>query len=130
MTAVQTVQAKKRFLASFRKIGVISKAARAAKVGRQTHYDWLESDLKYARDFNDATEDAADALEAELVRRALDTEKLDTTALIVGLKMRGRFVERREFSGPGGGPMQRQIMTDEDRDIATRIASRRLAALN
>ena len=117
---------KAAFLKAFQEVGVVSYAARAAKIGRRTHYDWLESDPEYARKVEDAKDEAADALEVELFRRALDTKKLDTTALIVGLKITGRFVERREFSGPGGGPMQIQAMTPEDRLIAARIVNRQL----
>ena len=102
---VHTVQAQKRFLDNFRQSGVVLRAAIAAGVGRQTHYDWLDKDPNYAREFEDAKQDAADLLEEELYRRALDRTKLDTTALIVGLKMTGRFKDRYEHSGPGGGPV-------------------------
>jgi transposase-like protein len=64
--------AKKRaFLEAFADTGNVSAAARAADVGRRTHYDWLKKDKDYKAAFEAAVEDAADALELEARARAL-----------------------------------------------------------
>jgi hypothetical protein len=67
----KTLQHKKRsFLAAYAVCGNLSEAARASRVTRQAHYDWLEHDPSYAKAFVGASEEAADALEAEARRRA------------------------------------------------------------
>ena len=109
---------------AFRNSGISSVGARAAGINRRRHYEWLENDPGYAKDYAEAVEDAADALEAAAVQRATRETNPSDTMLIVLLKMRGRFVERREFSGPGGGPMQIQALTPEDRPIAALTVTR------
>ena len=127
MASHKIAQSKKSmFIEAFRKSGIISAGARAAGVNRRRHYEWLENDSAYAIDYKEAVEDATDVLEAAAVERATREKNPSDTMLIVLLKMRGRFVERREFSGPGGGPMQIQAMTPEDRLIAARIVNRQL----
>lgn len=63
---------KKAFLAAFRENGNVRLACLAADVGRSTHYRWLDSDMAYREAFDLAKEDAADILEAEAKRRAVD----------------------------------------------------------
>lgn len=65
-------QHKKRvMIESFRQTGNVLLSAHATGIARRTHYRWLEADDKYKRDFNEATEDACDLLEAEATRRAI-----------------------------------------------------------
>ena len=52
--------------------GNVTRAAKAAEVGRRTHYLWLESDPEYVAAVQDAMERAADKLEEEAVRRAVE----------------------------------------------------------
>ncbi len=40
-------------------------------MGRATHYEWMEKNPAYRRAFEEAQEDAADTLEAEVYRRAV-----------------------------------------------------------
>lgn len=56
------------FLKAYAQSGIIGEAARLAKIGRRTHYHWL-ADPEYQVLFNEATEAAADRLEAELIDR-------------------------------------------------------------
>jgi hypothetical protein len=66
-------QPKKRaFLVAFSKCGTVGKAARAAKIDRTNHPLWMHKDAKYAAAFAVATEEAADVLEEEARRRAVD----------------------------------------------------------
>ena len=46
--------------------------SKAAGVGRNTHYDWLKADDDYSAAIDDAKEEAADHLELEARRRAMD----------------------------------------------------------
>ena len=102
---------KRLFLEKFAQCGIIAPCAKAAGIARRTHYDWLTNDPEYREAFAAAQLDADDALEAEARRRACDTEKPSDTLLIVMLKMRGRFVEKREHTGAEGGPIQVEDMT-------------------
>lgn len=61
---------REAFLKAFAVIGTVSAAAEAAGVDRSTHYEWL-NDPEYAADFEQAAQAAADLLEREAVRRAV-----------------------------------------------------------
>lgn len=129
--ATISFSAKKRaFLAALATTGNISRAAAAAGVHRMTHYDWLEQDAdgSYAAAVAAAEAEAADLLEAEARRRALEgwdeavywrgrevgaTRKYSDTLLIFLLKG-ARPEKYRENSGgssiainnASGGPLQ------------------------
>ncbi len=67
---------KPRFIEALRQTGVVTRAARAAGVGRTTAYDHYKTDPDFARAWDDALEDACDEMEAEARRRAVEgTEK-------------------------------------------------------
>lgn len=61
---------KAAFLAAFAKCGNVSGAARAAKIDRTMHYDWLSDDPDYSKAFADAKAEACDWLEEEARTRA------------------------------------------------------------
>lgn len=63
---------KGAFLAAFRETGNVRLACEAAEVGRSSHYRWLDEDPEYREGFGLAKEDAADILEAEAKRRAVE----------------------------------------------------------
>lgn len=72
-TRHKSAQGKKRaFLASFEELGNVTLAALASGVPRRTHYNWLRDDPDYLEAFHEAQDDAADRLEAEARRRAVD----------------------------------------------------------
>ncbi len=52
--------------------GRICRAARAARINRTMHYRWMKADANYKELFREAELQAADVLEAEAKRRALD----------------------------------------------------------
>lgn len=63
------------FLSHFAVLGVITEAAVAAGVDRERHYEWLADPEKYPNyreAYENAREKAADRLEAEATRRAVD----------------------------------------------------------
>jgi len=61
-----------QFLANFALTGNVQEAAQAAGIGRRTHYDWLKSDPAYEQAYQVASEDAADRMEREAYRRAVE----------------------------------------------------------
>jgi hypothetical protein len=63
---------QRALLAAFRKTGNVRLACEAAKVGRSSHYRWLNRDPAYREAFAVAKEEVADLLEAEAHRRAVE----------------------------------------------------------
>lgn len=63
---------KAAMLAAYAECGVVSRAAKAADVGRTTHYEWLLNDENYAAAFEEAHKYAIEAMEAEARRRAIE----------------------------------------------------------
>ena len=59
-------------LAAFRETGNVRLTCKAAGVGRSSHYRWLEKDPEYRAAFDLAKLQAADVLEAEAHRRAVE----------------------------------------------------------
>ena len=69
---------QRAFLAVYGEMGVIKRACKVAGVARSSHYEWMETNPEYRRAFEDAQEDAADNLEAEVYRRAVKGVKKPT----------------------------------------------------
>ncbi len=63
---------KTAFLAAVKVTGNISKAAEMAKIDRTSHYRWMRGDEQYEAAFEEAIDEAADWLEDEARRRAVD----------------------------------------------------------
>ena len=62
---------KGAFLAAYARCGNVSRATKLAKIGRQSVYNWLDSDPEFKKGFQDANVQACDALELEARRRAV-----------------------------------------------------------
>lgn len=140
--ASKGIQAKARekernqnaFLAALADTGNISRSAIAAGIKRGLHYKWLEEDEEgtYLARVNEALDTAADELEAEARRRAIEglrRYKFDRAGqplqhpetnepyyeleysdpllifLLKGAKP-STYRERHEVTGAGGGPVQ------------------------
>jgi hypothetical protein len=123
-------QAKRdAFLAAFAQTGVVLTAAELAGIGRRTHYNWLDEDPEYEARFRDAEEAAADLLEKEARRRAIDgtlkpvyqggilvghiQEYSDTllTFLLSG-RRKTVFSKRSEITGADGEPLIPQDLSE------------------
>jgi hypothetical protein len=63
---------QKAFLAALCETGNITRAAEAAGVARRQHYNWLDNDSTYLKRFEECIDQAADNLEAEARRRAVE----------------------------------------------------------
>jgi hypothetical protein len=68
--ATKTVDWRPAFLKSMKKLGNVTRACTAAKIGRSTAYDMYESNADFAKDWDEALEEATDLLELEARRRA------------------------------------------------------------
>ena len=125
---------QKAFLAAYSQCGMVYMAARAAKVSKTAHYEWLKSDPEYANAFELAKEQAATALEDEAIRRArfgvrrpvlykgkpvfvdgqpvYEIEYSDTLMqLLLKGAMPDKYRERlsAEIGGAGGGPLSVEV---------------------
>jgi len=63
---------RQAFLASLAVLGNVTAAAEAAGVERKTAYNWRDADEDFAAAWDDAIEQAADLIELEARRRAVD----------------------------------------------------------
>jgi hypothetical protein len=63
---------QKAFIAAFALSANLSAAAKAVKIERARHYDWIEFDEPYRRAFEAVQDQAAQTLEDEAVRRAYE----------------------------------------------------------
>jgi 20S proteasome alpha/beta subunit len=83
---------KKKFIATLTAQGTVFHAAKAAGVSRWTAYRWRQEDLDFADQWDEAIENAVDAVENVIYRRALGG---DTIAAIFYLKaQRPKFRDR------------------------------------
>jgi hypothetical protein len=123
--SVRTHEHSEKFLKSLRRYGNVTKAARAAKVGRRTAYEWREDDDEFAKAWDEALEEASDHLEAEAYRRAVtgtlkpvhyQGKKVDTVreysdsllTLLLKANRPEKFKDRvaNEHTGANGAPLE------------------------
>lgn len=99
------------FLKTLEITGNVSEATKAAKITRHIAYDHRDRDPVFAEQWKEAHESAIDALEVAARARAMGTSD---TLLIFLLKAHrpAMYREKFEMSGPGGGPMQLQIIEE------------------
>jgi hypothetical protein len=114
---------KAAFLAAYAQTSCITESANIAGVARQTHYDWMANDPAYPQLFENARQEANDALQREARRRAIEgwDEPVYQQGVCVGHKRRysdtclmallnanvpEKFRSRVEHTGANGGPMQ------------------------
>lgn len=125
---------KRAFLSAYSECGNITKATELSGVSRAAHYKWMKDDDLYKQFFKDAEEEAAERLETEARRRAVDgtdkpvfyqgskcgtiREYSDTLLmfLLKGAKPnKYRDNATLELTGKDGGPVQYENMTPEER---------------
>jgi len=97
---------KRAMLAALEKsLGIVTTAARAADVSRETHYRWKEEDAEYKEAVRLIGEQAIDFAESHL--HALIKDK-NPAAVIFFLKTKGKargYVERQEIQVEESRPL-------------------------
>jgi hypothetical protein len=130
---VRTDRAREKFLGVLAQTCNVSEAARTAGMSRNAAYEWRKDDAAFAEAWAEAEQEAADKLEREAWRRAVEgTDKpIVHQGLITGtykeysdrmleILLKGhrpeRFVDRvkQEVTGKDGGPVQMQVAEDAD----------------
>lgn len=82
-------------------MGIVSTAAKVAKVGRSTHYAWVKDDPEYERAVKDIDERTIDFAETHLYK---NIKEGDVASTIFYLKTKGRtrgYVEKHEVKHEG-----------------------------
>lgn len=89
---------QERFLQAFAATCSVQKASQLAKVRSQTHYDWLREDPTYSSRFRQARMWAAQRLEDEAVRRAIEGVRRPLLYKGKQVYIQGRAQYRVEYS--------------------------------
>ena len=87
--------------ALYKNLGIVSKAAEVAGIGRGSHYRWMEEDEEYRREVESVPDYVLDFVEDKLHNLIKDQ---DTTATIFYLKTKGKkrgYIERSELDMSG-----------------------------
>lgn len=128
----RTDRARERFIAVLSDSCNVSEAARAIGIGRTTAYEWKRDDKEFSDLWDEAEQYAADRLEREAWRRAVDgvdepvfhkgevvghVRKYSDRMLEILLKgHRGeKYVEKRQVEHSGGVAVV--AVTDVDEDL-------------
>lgn len=113
---------QRRFLGAFVQNGTILGAARAANVGRSTHYQWAEKSPTYRDAFLHAELESREAIMVTCRKVALEDENVP---MLIHLS-KGAYpevfgVQRHEVSGPNRGAIHVQTETETVDEILDRI---------
>jgi len=128
----KSVQLKRdAFLTAYAEVGTVTHAADIVGVHRNAHYNWMQ-DPEYVEKFREAERQAADVLEKEVRRRAVEgvlepvfyqgqecgtVRKYSDTLLIFATKgaMPQKYRENvsMELTGADGGPVEVEVSSAE-----------------
>ncbi len=116
---------RQTFLAALRGAGIVQLACDAAGIIRKTAYARRKTDSVFAADWEEALDEATDALEAKLRAIALggDVRALEISLAAIRPHKYGR--RRIEATGRDGGPMEfRNVeqMSDDELDAVIALA--------
>lgn len=106
--------------ALIKSLGVVTTAAKIAKIDRSTHYEWIKTDPEYKAAVDSIEDIAIDFAESKLHKRIEDG---DTTATIFYLKTKGKkrgYVERTEHTIDFERPIFNGIDLDVQENDSTR----------
>jgi hypothetical protein len=120
----RTDRARETFLAVFRDTCNVSEAARAAGVGRRTVYDWRDADPAFAAAWDEAEEEAVDALEAAARKRAMESSDRLMEILLKAHRP-AKYMDRSktEITGKAGADLIPARTDEESRNmLADRLA--------
>ena len=104
---------KGKFLEVFAsKMGNVSKACEAAKISRQTYYDWMK-DKEFSGLIDEVREGLLDFAEHQLLANIKDGK---TAEILFYLKTKGKargYIERSELQNRGENKFEVKILKDE-----------------
>ena len=86
MRTIRTPGRRRKFLQSLRECGCVSEAAQVSGIGRNAVYEWRRNDRWFAEEWEAALKEAADTLEDEARRRAMESSDRLLMFLLKGLR--------------------------------------------
>jgi hypothetical protein len=89
---------KRAFLSAYSRCGSIQKAAKRAKVDRQSHYNWLRDDPDYVAAVEEAKTQGFDALEDMLNDAALDDRNITAAIFLLKANRPDKYKERSHMA--------------------------------
>jgi hypothetical protein len=101
-TEANTIRNKALFLELFLKTGNITAACKNGRIGRQTFYAWMKSDLQFKQDFEDAEDALIDFAEGKLMN-LIDEKNVPATLFMLKCKGKDRgWIEPTYLDVRGG----------------------------
>jgi len=102
--------AKKRAMiqALQKTLGIVTTACKQVEITRRTHYNWMNEDPDYAQAVNDVAEQAIDFVESQLFKQIREGNTASTLFYLKTKAKHRGYVERQEWTGKDGGPIQTQ----------------------
>lgn len=101
-------------------LGVVTTACKVVGIDRQTHYNWLETDTKYAEQVEAIKDIALDFAESQLHKRM---QNGSDTAIIFYLKTQGKkrgYIEKQQIEV--SGELDIKKLSDEELNEQIRLA--------
>jgi hypothetical protein len=139
-------KAKKQneFLECLTEIVSVTRAAKKARIGRRTVYDWIKNDASFKEKFNEACEVATARLEDEVIRRAFEgtnkpvyqggkkvgtIKEFSDTLAIVLLKARAPEKYKERFAGELSGQGGKDLFTNKSDEELKQLLAETLEKL-
>lgn len=100
-------------MSTFRATCNVSHSAREAGFSRQSAYEWRAADETFAKEWDEAEQEAIDLLEKTAWDRATGEDKSDRMLeILLKAHKPEKYVDkiRSELSGPNGGPIPIQAI--------------------
>ena len=94
------------FLRALAVTGVVTTAARNAGVERKTAYRARNSNLAFARQWDNALDEALDAVEQAVMRASIEGTDMQTARWVLSRRRPEMWGDKVEVTGRGGGPVQ------------------------
>lgn len=117
---------KREALRAYVTVGTVTGAMQAVGMSRQSWYRWQEEDPDFKEAVEDAQQAAADRLEAVAIDRATKAQGASDVLLIFLLKglrpEKYRDRHQHEVTGPNGGPIQHEDVTQARERVRNRLA--------
>lgn len=117
-------RAEATFLEQLRLTCNVSHAARSAGIGRRTAYDWRDADPEFAAAWDEAEEEAIDALELAARERAIDGSDRMMEILLKAHRPE-KYVDKlkTELTGKDGGAIQFEQIEADARKFRERLTA-------
>lgn len=111
-------QLKKALLEALRNtLGIVTPACEMVGCSRNTFYEYVKQDPDFAKAVKEMDDIAGDFVESQLMKQ-IKSGEVSSTIFYAKTKLKHRgYVERKEQSGPDGGPIEVKWRISDDPDL-------------